>query len=327
MARPTTPNAVKGKIAVSKDSGIEPLGFLTWFSIPDDSVSLRTLKKQLALHGLPMSLAPKDTKAIHVFQRAMREQEGKRRENGHVRETTVAKVDETADDCVYQISVLKRDLDDRVIDYPKAMRVVFNKKSEEISSKPFSGEGAISRAEGAQIAEEIEEFYDKNSSKVTGARVRTVVRNFIRDEEDDERGIEGISGQNLRGKAGGIYFVLAQYEWALEALAGMLDELYSGRAYLHYIPMADGEGEREIVRRHHIANTREEMKEAIGEMKGLLSTERERAPRSDVIANKQAQFHALQRRAAKYREVLEDEMDEIQDMASVLRRQIDKLSD
>jgi hypothetical protein len=324
---PTTPTALKGKIAVSKDSGVKPLGFLTWFSIPDDAVPLRRLKQQLVQAGLPMALAPKDTKAIDVFKRSMREQEGKVRENGHVRETTVAQIVETPEDCVYQISVLKRDLENRVIDYPKAMRVVFNKKTEEISSKPFTGEGGVTRAEAAEIADQIQEFYDKNGTKVTGARVRTVVRNFIREESDESRGIEGISGQNLRGKAGGIYFVLAEYEWALEALSQMLDEVYGGRAYLHFIPMADGDSEKEILRRHHIANTRQELKEALGEVKGLLSGNRERAPRSDVVFNKQAQFHALQRRAAKYNEVLGDEIQEIEDMAGILRKQLDRLSD
>lgn len=321
---PTTPTAVKGKIAISKNSGIKPLGFLTWFSIPDDTVPLRRLKQQLTLAGLPMSLAPSDTKAIHVFKRAMREQEGRFDKDGEIHESTVDQVVETPDDCVYQISVVRRDLNERVIDYPRAMRVVFNKNTEEISSRPFS-EG-ISRRDAADIAEQIQEFYDKNGTRVTGARVRTVVRNFIREDADDARNIEGLSGQNLRGKAGGIYFVLAEYEWALEALSQMLDEVYTGRAYLHFVPMADGEAEKEIIAQHHLANTREEMKEAMGEIKGLLSSDRERAPRSDVVANKQAQFHALQRRAAKYRQILGDEQEEIADMAQILKRQLDKLA-
>lgn len=324
---PTTPTAMKGKIAVSKGSGIKPLGFLVWFSVPDDSVSLRRLKQQLVQAGLPMSLAPSDTKAIHVFKRAMREQEGRRKdEDGNVTETTVAQIVETPEDCVYQISVLKRDEQERVIDYPKAMRVVFNKKTDDITFRPFTSEGAMTPAQRADVADQIQAFYDKNGTRVTGARVRTVVRNFIREEEDDKREIEGLSGQNLRGKAGGIYFVLAEYEWALNALSTMLDEVYNSKAYLHFVPMADGEAEKEIIAQHHLANTREEMKEAMGEIKGLLSSDRERAPRSDVVANKFAQFHALQRRAAKYRAILGDEQQEIADMAGILKKQLDKLA-
>jgi hypothetical protein len=321
MATPTTPTSMQGLVAVSGDGKIKPLGYLTWFSIPDEAVGLRRLKQTLAVHGLPLSLAPKDTKAIDTFKRAMRAQEGRHR-NGVITETAVAQVDETPDDCVYQISRVTRDLDERTIDYPKAMRVVFNKTTEEIAFNPLGG---IPRSELLPMTEAIQEFYDKNSAKVTGARVRTIVRNYLRSEPDEQRGIDGVSGENLRGKAGGIYFIPAQYVEQISALSAMLHELYHGRAYLHGVPMADGKSEREIIRAHHIANTRQEMKEAMAEVKGLLSADRERAPRSDVVANKWSQYHALERRAAKYAKLLEDEQDEINDMARLLHRQLDKL--
>jgi hypothetical protein len=198
-AMPTTPDSMKGMVAVSKDSkGV--LGYLTWFSVPDESVGLRRLKGMLATHGLPLSLAPKDTKAIHTFKRAMREQEGRHRTNGHYTETEVRQVVETADDCVYQISQVKRDLDDRTIDYPKAMRVIFNKQQEKISYNPLGG---ASRSEIMGMMESIDAFYEKNSTKVTGARVRTVVRGYLRNEPDEQRNVEGLSGENLRGRAGG----------------------------------------------------------------------------------------------------------------------------
>src|SRR5688500_5524907 len=129
---PTTPETMKGMVAVSGAKGVKILGYLTWFSVPDEAVPLRRLKQQLAVHGLPPSLAPKDTKGIDTFKRAMREQEGRTRTNGHVVETTVAQVVETSEDCVYQVSTLTRDLDERVVDYPRAMRVIFDKRTEEL---------------------------------------------------------------------------------------------------------------------------------------------------------------------------------------------------
>lgn len=321
---PTTPDSMKGMVAVSKDSkGV--LGYLTWFSVPDESVSLRRLKGMLATHGLPISLAPKDTKAIHTFKRAMREQEGKHRTNGHYTETTVDQVVETSDDCVYQISQVKRDLDDRTIDYPKAMRVIFNKQTEKISYNPLGG---ASRPEIMGMMEAIDAFYDKNATKVTGARVRTVVRGYLRNEPDEQRGVEGLSGENLRGKAGGIYFIPQRNAAELEALSNMLAELYAasnGTAYLHAVPMADSKTEREIIAAHHVANTRQEIKEAMAEVKGLLSSDRDRAPRSDVVANHWSRYQALLRRSAKYEAILSDEQDEIGDLANILKKQLDKL--
>jgi hypothetical protein len=318
---PTTPDSMKGMVAVSKDSkGV--LGYLTWFSVPDESVGLRRLKGMLATHGLPLSLAPKDTKAIHTFKRAMREQEGRHRTNGHYTETEVRQVVETGDDCVYQISRVKRDLDDRTIDYPKAMRVIFNKRTEDINFNPLGG---ASRAEILDMMESIQEFYDKNSTKVTGARVRTVVRGYLRNEPDEQRNVEGLSGENLRGRAGGIYFIPERHSAELEALSNMLAELYAGKAYLHAVPMADSKTEREIIRAHHVANTRQEIAEAMAEVKGLLSSDRDRAPRSDVVANHWSRYQALLRRASKYESILSDEQEEIQDLAGILKKQLDKL--
>lgn len=318
----TTPDSLKGLVALGDESQVKPLGYITWFSVPDEAVSLRKLKMTLAAHGLPPTLAPTDTKAIHTFKRAMREQEGRKRVDGVIHETAVAQVNETADDCVYQVSQLKRDLDERVIDYEKGMRVVFNKSTEEIG---FNVLGGVPRSELLPLMESIQDFYEKNSSKVTGARVRGVVRNYLKNEPDEPRGVEGLSGENLRGKAGGVYFILAEHGLQLEALSGMLEEVYKGRAYLHAIPMADSATEREIIRRHHVANTRNEMKEVMGEVRELLRHDRERAPRSDVVANKWAQFRQMERRAAKYAKALQDEQDEITDMAAILHKQLDKL--
>jgi hypothetical protein len=319
---PTTHNKLEGMVAVSGIKGIKLLGFLTWFSVPDEAVGLRRLKQMLAVHGLPPSLAPKDTKAINTFKRAMREQEGKHRDNGHTVEIAVAQVVETPDDCVYQISKMVRDLDDRVVDYPKAMRVIFNKTTEDIRFNPLGG---VSRAEVVEMMEAIQDFYDKNSSRVTGAKVRGIIRNYLKEEPDEQRNVEGLSGENLRGKAGGIYFVPEQHADQLRALSEMLAELYSGRGYLHAVPLADSATEREIIRRHHLANTRQEMKEAIADVKGLLSSDRQRNPRGDVIAHHWSKYHALIRRTGKYANLLKDEQDEIGDMANILKAQLDKL--
>lgn len=319
---PTTPDSLKGLVAIG-DSSIKPLGYVVWFSVPDEAVPLRRFKMTLAAHGLPPSLAPTDTKAIHTFKRAMREQEGRKRTNGHITETAVAQVNETTEDCVYQISQVVRDLQERVIDYERGMRVTFNKKTEDIG---FNVLGGVPRQELLPFMESIQDFYEKNSSKVTGARVRGVVRNYLKDEPDEGRGVDGLSGENLRGKAGGVYFILAQHGDQVKAMSDMLDELYKdGKAYLHAVPMADSATEREIIRRHHVANTRTEMREVMGEVRELLRGDRERAPRSDVVANKWAQYRALERRAAKYQAALQDEQDEIKDMATILHKQLDKL--
>jgi hypothetical protein len=320
---PTTQHEkLKGLVATS-NAKIKPLGYLTWFSVPDEHIGLAKLRKTLALTGVPPQLAPKDTKAKDVFRRAMREQEGRHRTNGSIIENTVAQVTETSDDLVYQISMLKRDLNERVIDYPKVVRVIFNKVTEELHFNRLDREAPL--REVTALQEAIADYYESNSTKVTGARVRGIVRNYLRSEPDETRKVEGLSGENLRGKAGGIYFVPAQHAAELESLANALAELYPNRAYLHAVPLANNETERAIIKRHHLDNTKQELREATGEARGLLTGDRERAVRSDVIANQFARLKQVQRRTAKYQELLKEEDEEIAQMSNVLETQLRKL--
>lgn len=322
---PTTPKSMEGMIAVSGDRDIPPLGFLTWFSIPDEAISLRKLKASLAMFGLSPTLAPTDTKAINTFKRAMREQEG-RHKNGTITETDVAPIDETPEVCVYQVTRLERDLQERVINYPKALRVIFIKSGNDAGNIEFEPLDGVPRTEVMPMMSAIQEFYDRNGAKVTGARVRAVVRNYLKNEPDEQRNREGLSGENLRGKAGGIYFIPAKHEDQLKSLAAMLNEAYKGKAYLHAVPMADSASEREIVRRHHNANAMAEAREMMTDLRGLLADDRERAARSDVVAHKWAQFQTLRRRLGQYKEILQDEQDEMLQDMDILKKQLDRLT-
>lgn len=321
----TTPRSLKGTVAVALDSGVKPLGYLTWFSIPDENVKLSRLKRMLGVHALPTELAPRDTKALNVFKRALREQDGRHRENGHIRDNTVAKVTENEAECVYQVTSLVRNLDEKIIEYAKSFRATFDKRTEGLNFRPLAG---ANRAEVQEIVLQIQDWYDANGTSVTGAKVRGIVRGYLRNQPDDERGIFGLSGENLRGRAGGIYFIPERHRDELDSLADMLEELYpEHKAYLHYIPLADGASEREIIRRHHIANTRSEMAEAIAATKALIAAERERGLRSNVIAHHRAEFRQLERRTREYAAILQDEQEEIVMMSRVLSKQLDKLLD
>lgn len=311
-------------IAVAGGGKIKPIGYLVWFSVPDQQVSLRSLKKHWMVSGLDPTPLPTDTRAVDTFKRAMRAQDGRHRDETtrQIRDNKVDLVLETRDDVVYQISTTVRDLEEQVIDYPKAMRVTFNKHTERIGFKPLGG---VERGEVVALMSAIEDYYEQHAKHITGAKVRTLVRNYLRDEPDEQSSRVGLSGENLRGKAGGIYFVMAKHKDQLDALADMLDELYRGGAYLHSVPMADTASEREIIRRHHAANTREDLKEMIATTKGLLSAERDRAPRSDSVAFQWTQFHRMQRKVAAYKELLGDEIEEIDQMAGIWKKQLDKL--
>lgn len=316
-------------IAVSHDAvkkgKVKPLGYITWFTVPDQHVSLRKVKKVWQLCGLDPRPLPKDPRAKDTFRRAMREQEKDRRriDPDTIMETDVTDVVETPEEVVYQISRVARDAEKRVVEFPKAMLAIFNKVNHDISFKPLGG---VPRLELVPMMDAINEYFDSHAKTVTGAQVRTLVRNYIRSDFDEEGGQVGLSGENMRGKAGGVYLVLARHAEQLDSLAEFLSEMYpDNRAYLYTVPLADGKSERELIRRHHVANTVDEIKTEIEEVRQLLRQDRERGVRSNVAQHHWRKLQQLRRRAAQYSDVLKEEQEEIESFADMLQTQLKQL--
>lgn len=316
-------------IGVGKKSKLNVLGYLTWFSVPDRPVSIKKLRKEWLLAGLDPKPLPEEPRPLYLFKRAMRAQEGKvRLDDGTIIETDVKDVLENEEFCIYQISRVVRDVDNRQVDYPKAMRVVYNKAAQELKFDPLreDGQKAVPRAELLPMMESIQDYFDNNGQMIDGKKVRGLVRNFIKDDSDEQGGVVGLSGENLRGKGGGVYFVGGRYKDELEALEAALDSLYpDGAAYLHSVPLADAASERELIRRHHLDNTKREIEEAMADVAKLLRADRKHAVRSDVAAHHWRRLRALQRRAAEYKTLLKDENEDIDAATEMLQKQLDKL--
>lgn len=327
------PTLANDMIAVSKETvkkgRVKPLGFICWFTVPDQAVPLRRLRKTWQVAGLDARSLPKDPRAKDTFKRAMREQEKRERRYDDatrqwiVTETNVTDVVETTEEAVYQISRVVRDADKRIVEFPKAMLAIFNKTNLDINFKTL---GDVPRRELVPMMEEIHAYFDENAKSVTGAQVRTLVRNYIKNDFDEQAGQVGLSGENMRGKAGGVYLVLARHADQLDALAQFLDDIYNdGRAYLYTVPLADGSSEREMIRRHHVANTVQEIKEEIEAVRLLLREERARGVRSNVAQHHWNKLQQLRRRAGQYAEVLKEEQEEIESFATMLQKQLTQL--
>jgi hypothetical protein len=321
-----TPSTLRGMTAVSRDSDVEKLGYIIWFSVPDEDVKLSKLRKAWGLAGLDPAPLPRDLKAVNAFKRAIRDQAGVHRDeiDGIVTETDVRDVLETQEEVMYQVSRVVRDLDEKVVEYPKALRVWFSKTTEELMFRPL---GDIPRREVLPIMDAIQDAYDANSKTVTGAKVRTLVRQYVKNDSDERDNLVGLSGENMRGKGGGVYFVLAKHEEQLEALAEMLHQLYTphGRAYLYMVPMADGATEREMIRRHHVMNSVNEAKEAMADVAKLLRDDRERGVRENVVKHHFRRLERLRSRAAQYSGALEEEQAELGVQMDMLQKQLRKL--
>lgn len=324
----STPQSLSGMVAVSKGSKIKPLGYICWFTVPDRPINIKTLKKHWLTAGLPSEPLPKDPRALYLFKLAMRTQQGKvKLEDGSVVQTEVVDVMENGDVAVYQISRVVRDRDERVVDYPKAMRVTYHKTTEEIEFNKLGDE--VKRTELLPMMTAIQDYFEQNSKMLSGRKLRGIVRDFLKDDSDEQDGKVGLSGENLRGKAGGVYFVVAKYEEDLENLAQCLSRLYEsdGGVYgLSIVPLADGKSEREMIRAHHVANSVAETKDAIADVAKLLRDDRKTAVRSDVYAHHYRKLQQLRRRIGLYGEALKDDEAEIESVMSILGKQLDRLS-
>lgn len=316
--------SVKDMTAVSKDSGIEPLGYIVWFSVPDQDVSLRRVRKQWGLAGLDMAVVPAEPKQADAFKRAVRAQESRVREpNGNVIETDVREVDSDTDTIVYQLSRVVRDRQERIVNYPKALKVTYRKYDGELDFQPL---GQVNASEVLPMIEAIQAAYEANGKAIPGPKVRSLVRDFIKDDSHETSGKVGLSGENLRGKAGGVYFVLARFGEQLDALAEFLSNVYpDGRAYLYTVPMADGASEREMIRRHHVNNSIAEAEEAINEARLLMREERKRGIRENVRKHHFAKLERARMRTAMYSDALRSEQEDVQMRLEVLNRQLRKV--
>ena len=320
-----TPTALQGMVATSQRKGAKILGFIIWFSVPDRPLGLARLKKEWQTAGLDASALPSDPRELFLFKRAMREQEGREvQPNGNIIETDVKDILEDGAQCVYQISRVERDKKNRVVDYPKAMRVTFMKAAQEIK---FDALGGVKRKDLFPMEKAISDYFENNAKMIEGRKVRTLVRQYIKNETDEKGNTFGLSGENLRGKGGGVYFVAAKHADQVGYLEEALSNLYKdGAAYLHSVPLMSDKGAKELIRQHHVANTIRELEEAITDAGKLIRDDRKHKVRSDIAEFHWRRLRALQRRSAEYATILGEEQEDVTQMQEMLSKQLKKLA-
>lgn len=294
------------------------VGYVAWFTMPDEDVSVARLRGVWAANGLSPDGLPKGVKPLHVFQRAVRSIEGIRR-NGRDTEIKVDEVEDTPNECVYQVTKLVRDHTERLIEHPKAMRVVFKKYPDIPGKDPeieFNRLGDVPQRELLPYQEAITEFYDRNSTKLPGHKIRSLVRTILTRQ---------LQGENLKGKSGGVYFIPVSGKDTLEGLGEALTDLFKGKAFLHMLPLANDKDQREMVKERHISNSMDEIDELLKKTTAAVRTPRERSVRSDLIENLWTDHQRIKARGEQYAQFLDDTSAELADKLDILKAQIRKL--
>ena len=260
------------------------MGRVVFYSHPDDNKPVRKVLTALTANGLDQFIdaLPDVRQGVHVFQSACRA--GERTPlpvNGTRTEIRAQEVLNDAAECVYQVTIEVWDKAHAVINHKKGMRVVFRKSDERITVDKLDAYDKMLKA----VETHIREDFAANGKTIPGQKVRAFVRSTVL----------ALDGQNLRRKAGGVYFVPREYTDPdgkraktgplLDGIAGFLTDLYGERGDFHQLACIDSDAEKEMVRKHFALNANKELEDFVVKALGAARSGRKRKVRSDLLTN------------------------------------------
>src|SRR4051812_24770789 len=131
--------ATKNLVAVTPGGDITEdmlAGEYLWYSIPEDMLSLASVRRHVQALGLDLDRFPKERRMEHVAQEACRKVEGVY-QNGTRTEIRAEMVLRNNVEMIYQITKHVADKEKRVVDHPKALRVVFSYEKQTLKFEPL----------------------------------------------------------------------------------------------------------------------------------------------------------------------------------------------
>lgn len=315
--------ARKKMVAASRDGLPDELfiGEIVMVTHPDEEVSGSKAAKVWIKHGLDTEKLPDTRSGVHVFETECRKVETRKRSNGGSLQIKVDRVRDDKQACAYQITRQMLDAGEHLIEHPKAMRVCYDKATERIDVDPLEPEHYDALRE---IEERIRKGVDANAKKLTGQKIRNAVRDTLLE----------MGAVNMRGKAGGVYFVPRQFKFEkedresgpiLDGLAGALTEMYGPSAHVDRIPMVGDEGRKEIVRKHFAINANTRAEELAIRAQQRARTDGERGIRSDFVANIQNERRRLLSHVDEFDALVQLERKDIDHNLKLLDKALEEL--
>ncbi|HEX6973351.1 MAG TPA: DUF6744 family protein [Vicinamibacterales bacterium] len=303
----------KSKAVLTGPGGVPLLGTLATYTLPDEPKKSNALVKAWANNGLDIDGLPDKRTGAHIFMSACRSVETRKATNGsaNVSRRVEISVDEVLHDdkeVVYQITRRVRDLAHKTIEHEKSMRLTYDKALDRIDVTELEDYETLRGLE-----ESIRKHFEKNRRTIPGQKIR----NAIRDQ------VLAIGGQNLRRKAGGLYFIPHEYRDGnsmkptapiLQGLQGALEELYGDRADFYTIPLVADDEQRQMVAKHFAINAVDKSQELMEKaLNRVRAGKGQRGVRSDLIAN-----------LWNERRLLAGAVDQFDQIVSLERAEIDK---
>lgn len=293
----------KGKAVLTGPGGIPLLGTLATYTLPDEPQKANAIVKAWANNGLDVDRLPDKRTGAHIFMSACRSVETRKATNGtgHTSHRVEISVDEVLHndvEVIYQITRRVRNLADKTIDFEKSMRLTYDKGLDRIDVTQMDDYETLRGLEDT-----IRKHVTKNQRTIPGQKLRNAVRDQVL----------AVGGQNLRRKAGGLYFVPHEYldgqdmkpsAPILDGLRGALEELYDGRADFYTIPLADDSEQREMVAKHFAINAAERSAVLMERAVQRIRSGKGKGVRADLIANLWNERRLLAGQVAQFDEIV-----------------------
>lgn len=305
----------KDVVAVTPNGDITEgmiLGYIALVSIPNKPVSTAKLRRSWLVHGQDEKMVPKDRRGADVFMAACRSVESRRTHNDRTHEIKVDRVVESSEECVYQITQMVRDKDQKLIEHPKAMRLTYTARDGKIKDESIDDRQLYKELKG--LADTIRDDFAKNSSKVPGAKVRAAMRETLMSEH----------ATRIQNK--GVFFLPKAAKRTLEDLQSVLRDVYGDGNYdaeLALIPLAADSPEKAMVKRHFAESVTGEIDELLAEVSGRLKAD---APiRADRRANMVGERKRISDGVERYKDLLGDRLLELDEKIKLLDDGLEEL--
>lgn len=278
------------------------IGHLVWYSVSECLIDRTTLRSYLKRVGLDEGYMPMEIRPSDAFRKATKLLEQKLaptadpniRCNYLVREMPVTK-----DEIERRLVVETVDSENRRLDYnPKAATFILEKKT-----WAFSYYAATYELEKVcrQVASDFEIFKTHHDSRAIRSMIYSMLANM--------------APINVR-PSGGVYFIPIQYRLELEKMVSFV-RLLGGQSEAWMMPVIDQREMRDMVRQKLVDHLR-------AQIKLMASVIKEHRSNSEAAAALEQGKRAIQD-FVQYQQALDEELEDIQELTSLLKRQMQAL--
>jgi hypothetical protein len=289
-------------------------GYYLLYSIGEGGVPIAKTRKAFKDHGLDVSRLPEARRPEHVAMAAVKSVE-RVHQNGHREVIRTEQVGRSEAFVIFQVTRHVFDLENRVIEHPKALRVLFSMEDLTLTFEPLEGADMI---DVQAIAKEIQDYYDSHGTQIPGRGLRRIIQHYV----------EAAGGEFIRD---GGYFLprvtrLTQnsklrdhHGEEIDAasfianLQSALREIYERESEMHSIPCVNDDGQRAFLKRKFIENCSEDLKAYRDRCVELVNgkDERKKAFRTDVRTGLIARRKDLNARRQQFAEILGETLEEL----------------